>query len=55
MFNNYLNKRVIFVIVNKNIIKINNLYFDYLRDNLEICNNINRAQDLANVEKYNFE
>ena len=43
IFNNYLDKCVIFAIINKNIIKINNLYLDYLQDNLEIRNNINRA------------
>ena len=43
IFNNYFDKCAILVIINKNIIKINNLYLNCLRNNLEICNNINRA------------
>ncbi len=26
-----------------------------MRNNLEICNSINRIQDFANIEKYNFK
>ncbi len=54
-FNNYLDKCAILVVINKNVIKINNLCFDCLRDNLKIRNNINQVQDFANVEKYNLE
>jgi len=31
------------------------LYLDCLQNNLKICNNINRIQDFANIEKYNFK
>jgi len=40
LFNNYLKERVILVVINKNDIKINNLYLNRLRKNLELRVNL---------------